>query len=195
MLNASRWKNIFGCVQKPTVTVQVGDTVEELTDTQAYRFEELTRGGARKAQAVYDNPLAQPRYSLEEAAFRLMTSEDAILQRAASGTVKLYANAAGLAGRWRRLDANGGSVESSLRTLRSGYLGLTVLSCNELALSGSTRVLVFEFPDISDQSALNLDVETLQELSAWSKEKKVFCLSEPWWVDRDAIVVPAPVVG
>jgi hypothetical protein len=175
--------------------VQVSGKDAELTDTQAYRFDELTHTDKRTSQTVPVNPIEQPRYSLEDAAFRLMTSESVILQRATSGSIKLYASAAGLAGRWRRLDGNGNSMESSLRTLRSGYLGLTALSCKELELHGGAKVLVFEFPDNPDLSALDLDFETQQELSAWGTEKKCFCVSEPHWVDSDGVVLLAPLVA
>jgi len=188
----SRWKMIFGH-QKPKTPVQVGNKAEEMTDTQAYRFNELTHADRRDAMPRNDNPLDQSRYTLDEAAFRLMTDEADILQRAASGAVKLYANAAGLEGRWRRLDGKGDSVESSLRTLRSGFLELTAVSCMELASYGGTDVLVFELPDIPDPSFLDLDAETLQELSAWGSEKKCFCLGEPKRVGRDEIVLLSPL--
>jgi len=188
---ASRWKKIFGLAKKPTITVQVGDKAEDMTDTQAYRFEELTQTSAQELQVAGGNPLAQSRYSLEDTAFRLMTDEADILQRAAGGSIRLYANAAGLAGRWRRLDGDGGTIESSLRTLRSGYLELTIPACKELALRGGTNVMILALPSISNPSALNLDVETLQELSAWGGGKKCFCLSKPRRFSHTEIVLLA----
>ncbi len=195
MPKASRWKKIFGNYRKPTVKVQVGEKDEEMTDTQAFRFRELTQTATRDAPVMNGNPLEQSRYTLEQAAFRLMASEVDVLQRAASGSIGLYADVAGLEGRWRRLDRDGDTMESSLRALRSGYLGLTSHSCQELALTGGTNIYVFEFPDVSDLSVLDLDFETLQELSAWGSEKKCFCLREPRWLDRDSIVLLAPLVA
>ncbi len=192
MPKASRWKHIFGQT-KPKVPVQVGDKAETMTVTQAYRFDELSEPGQEDAPPANQNPLDQSKYSLADAAFRLMVSEDDLLKRAASGVVKLYTNAAGLEGRWRRIGGDGKTLESSPRTLRCGYLELTALSCLELATHGGANVLVFELPNILDPSALELDAETLQELSAWGSEKKCFCVREPRRVSRDEIVLLAPL--
>ena len=188
----SRWKKIFGS-RKPTVPVRVGDKAAEMTETQAYRFDELTQSGQQDARPVNDNPLDQSRYSLADAAFRLMTDETDLLQRAAANSIKLYTDVSGLAGRWRRIDGSGDAMESSLRTLRSGYLKLGTLSCLDLAAIGSTIVSVFELPDISDPSTLELDAETLLELSAWGSEKKCFCVHEPKRVSTDEIILLAPL--
>jgi hypothetical protein len=188
----SRWKKIFGN-RKPTVPVRVGDNAEEMTETQAYRFDELTQTDQQDARPVNDNPLDQSRYSLADAAFRLMTDEADLLQRAAANSIKLYTDVAGLAGRWRRMDGNGDAVESSLRTLRSGYLELSTLSCLDLASIGSTNVSVFELPDIFDPSTLELDAETLRDLSAWGSEKKCFCVTEPKRVSTDEVILLAPL--
>ena len=188
----SGWKKIFGS-RKPTVPVRVGDKAEEMTETQAYRFDELTQAGRQDARPVSDNPLDQSRYSLADAAFRLMTDEADLLQRAAANSIKLYTDVSGLAGRWRRIDGSGDAMESSLRTLRSGYLKLSTLSCLDLASIGSTNVSVFELPDIFDPSTLELDAETLQELSAWGREKKCFCVPEPKRVSTDEVILLAPL--
>ncbi len=176
MSSISRWKKLFGRTGKPTFKVLVGEATEEMTDTQAYRFDELTHAGPRDSRAASSNPLEQPVYSLAEAAFRLMSSEEDLLHRAAAGSIRLFTNAAGFTGRWRRVDTNGETVESSARILSSGYLALTILSCKELSLSGASSVLVFEYPLMSDPSVLNFEAQTLQELSAWGGRKKnVLC--------------------
>lgn len=195
MPKVSRWKQLFGSSKKPEVTVQVGGTPEKMTDTQAYRFDELTQSGSLDTRAVKRDVDGPARYSLEDAAFRLMTSEADVLQRAVAGSIRFYIDATGLAGHWRRFDDNGVPIESSPRVLQSGFLGLTELSCKELALRDGTSVLVFEFPDVDDASVLDFEVTTLQELTAWGDGKKVFCVSEPRWVERNNIVLLAPLAG
>jgi hypothetical protein len=189
MSASGRWKNILGRSEEPKVTVKVGKSPQELTHTQARRFSELARGGAVAAPAANDNPLEQPRYSLEDAAFRRMTSEADILQRAASGSINLYVSAKGLRGRWRRLAANGDRIESSVRTLGSGHLRLAKHLCKELATSGVTNARVLEYPDVDELSVLDFDIEMLEELSAWGHEKKIFCLSEPRRVQRREVIL------
>ncbi len=189
MSKVSQWQKILGRTAKPKSPVLVGGKSAEMTDTQAYRFSELKTSNGQVSQAANADPFGQSKCSLEEAAFRLMISEDDVLQRAAAGSINLYTSATGLAGRWRRVDENGQVIESSSRILRSGYLALTVHSCRELTLSKGVNVLVFEMPIHADTSPLNFDAETLQELSAWGSEKKCFCVREPHWVDHDSIVL------
>ena len=189
----SQYKKILRHIIKPKVSVKVGRKVAEMTDTQAYRFAELSQGDAELQQEPEGNPFEQLRYSLEEAAFRLMIDEDEILRRAASGTIGLYVNAAGFEGRWRRLDASGNVRESSMRTLRCGYLALTELSCRDLASNDNTRILLAELPASPVDAGLELDGETLQELSAWGGEKKCFCLHETRTVSRSDIALLAPL--
>lgn len=62
MSSISRWKKLFGRTGKPTFKVLVGEATEEMTDTQAYRFDELTHAGPRDSQAassvlVFEYPL------------------------------------------------------------------------------------------------------------------------------------------
>lgn len=195
MSRSKPYKRILEHLMKPKVAVQVGPKVEEMTDTQAYRFVELTEANAGERRPANDNPFEQARYSLEDAAFRLMLGEDEILSRAVSGSIGLYASVAGLEGRWRQLGRPGETLESSTRTLRSGYLALTVASCKELALRGEARVSTFELPELPDPDKLELDGATLQELSAWGKQEKCFCVCEPQRVNRDDIVLMAPLTA
>lgn len=193
MSRANQWRKIFGHTEKQKV--RVGAKLEELTDTQAYRFEELTHANAGDSKTANGNPLEQSRYSLDEAAFRLMISEEDVLQRAVSGAIALFTGVAGFTGRWRRVASNGSAVESSVLTLRSGYLALTVGACRELIRHGATSVSILEFPNLSDPATAELDDETLTVLSAWGKQKKSFCVSEPQRVDRSRIVLLAPLVA
>ncbi len=191
----SSYKKILRHIIKPKVSVTVGRKVQEMTDTQAYRFAELSQDDARSSHASDDGPFERSRYSLEEAAFRLMVSEDEILRRAAAGKVNLYTSAAGFEGRWRRLDDSGAAMESSVRTLSAGYLALTASSSKELALTGDIRVLIVELPEPPVPAALEVDGETLQELSVWGGGKKCFCLREPRAVGRHDVVLLAPLDG
>ncbi len=194
MARPGGWKKLFGRSKKPTVEVQVGDKAEVMTETQAYRFDELAQTGNRSRDAANDNPLEQSRYSLEEAAFRLMTSEAELVQRAAAGSLPLYTNAAGLTGRWRRIDANGEVVESSVRPVKSGCLRVPVAACKELALEGSARVTVLEYPADPELADLKLEHVITLELAAWGNEKKVFCLDAPQRVDLASVVLLPPLV-
>jgi len=191
----SPYKKILRHIIKPKVSVKVGRKVEEMTDTQAYRFAELSQGDAAASQASNDGPFERSRYSLEEAAFRLMVDEDEILRRAAAGSVNLYTSAAGFEGRWRRLSDNGDASESSLRTLQRGYLRLTASSCRELAVKKHVDLSLVELPESPVPPALDIDHETLQELSAWGGEKKCFFLHATIRIDRDVVILLAPLTG
>ena len=191
----SPWKKILGRAGKPKVPVVVDGKAEVMTDTQAYRFGELSKTGAQRTPAASDNPLEQTCYSLEDAAFRMMLSEADVLKMALAGSVRLYISVTGLTGRWRRVAGNGEVTESSARQLRSGYLALTTRSCQELAERGDSNVLVLEFPDIADKSHLNFDAETLQELSAWGAAEKYFYVSGPQRVTLSDVVLLAPLVA
>jgi len=99
----------------------------------------------------------------------------------------------GAKGRWRRGANDSGSIVPSVQTLTSGYLALNSQSCNEMANFGSVNVLVLEFHRPSDPSAVDLDRETMAALSAWGDCEKYFCLREPLLVDRNKIVLLAPL--
>jgi len=191
----SQYKRILRQIIKPKVSVKVGRKVEEMTDTQAYRFAELSQGDTEASQAPSGNPFEQSRYSLAEAAFRLMLSEDEILERAAAGAIGLYVGVAGFEGCWRRLDENGGAMESSVRTLRRGYLRLAASSCRAFAQKHHVDVSIAELPKSPVPPALDIDSETLQELSAWGGEKKCFFLRAPRRIGRDALVLLAPLTA
>lgn len=194
MASANRWKKIFGRPKKPKVEVQVGDTAHMMTETQAYRFDELAQTGSQNQLAANDNPLEESRYSLDEAAFRLMVDETELLQQAAAGSIRLYADAAGLTGRWRRIDGTGEVIESALRHLGSGYLSLSIASCKEMALQGRTSVSLLELPDDRDPAALNLDNETVLEMTGWGEAKKCFCLSASQHFDPGSVFLLPPLV-
>jgi hypothetical protein len=193
MSKINRWKEIFGYAGKQKTRVRVGKKYEDMTGTQAYRFDELKQPERADSQPDASTAPRKTRYALAEASDRLNVSEKDLLQEAASGSVKLYVDVGGVKGRWRRGANASGSIVSSVQTLTSGYLALTSRSCNEMANYGSVNVLVLEFHCPSDPSAVDLDRETMAALSAWGDCEKYFCLEEPLLVDRNKIVLLAPL--
>ncbi len=195
MSKSVQWKKIFGYTKKPTVKVRLGDRLEKLTDTQAYRFEELNQKNTEERPTESRNPFEESRYSLEDAAFRRMVGEEAILEMAASGSIDLYTSVAGLAGCWRREAIDGSVIDSPEVTLRSGYLALTLDGCRDLATHGRTHASSFEFKRLPDPSVTDLDRATLAVLSTWDDSERSFVAREPKWVDKDDIVLLAPLAA
>lgn len=193
MSKINRWKEIFGYAGKQKTRVRVGKKYEDMTGTQAYRFDELKQPERADSQPDASTAPRKTRYALAEASDRLNVSEKHLLQEAASGSINLYVDVGGLKGRWRRGANDSGSIVSSVQTLTSGYLALTSRSCNEMANFGSVNVLVLEFHCPPDPSAVDLDGETMAALSAWGDCEKYFCLREPLLVDRNKIVLLAPL--
>ena len=54
MSRTDQWRKIFGYAEKQKINVRVGDKVEDLTGTQAIRFQELTEPSPADAER---NPL------------------------------------------------------------------------------------------------------------------------------------------
>ncbi len=193
MPKTNRWKEIFGYAEKQKTRVRVGEKYEEMTGTQAYRFEELTQPKGPGSQPKASNSLRKKRYVLAEASDRLNVSEKHLMQKAVSRSVNLYVNVGGVKGQWRRGANDSGPMLSSLQTLTSGYLALSSRSCSELAKFGNISVSVLEFHRPSDPSAVDLDRETMAALSAWGDRDLYFCLREPLWIDRNKVVLLAPL--
>lgn len=193
MARIGQWKRILGQTGKQKVLVKVGGKHTPLTETQSYRFSELREQRAADSGATDCNPLQESRYSLEDASFRLMIDEDQLLQKAAAGSLCLYTNAEGLSGRWQR-DGDCDATQSTVRTLKSGFLALDVRSCRELANEGRTSVTVLHFDGAAESAASNVDLETLETLNAWGPGEKRFHLQEPFSVDRDSVVLLAPLL-
>ncbi len=193
MSKTNRWKEIFGYAEKQKTRVRVGENYEEMTGTQAYRFEELTQPKGPDSQPDASISPRKTRYALAEASDRLKVSEKHLIQRAESRSVNLYVDVGGLKGQWRRGGNDSSPMVSSLQTLTSGYLALSSRSCSELAKFGSISVSVLEFHCPPDPSAVDLDRETLAALSAWGDRDLYFCLREPLWIDRNKVVLLAPL--
>ena len=180
---------------KKKVTIPVGSELVQFTNTQAGRLQELVEYRRRDPEPGQANAFEKPRYTLEESAFRLLVTEEHLLQKAASESVDLYINVADLQGFWRYKAADGRSLQSTVQTLLSGYLALTTNSCRDLAEKGGSNVTVLELRCPSDPSAMDLEGEIVAALSVWGEGRKFFYLQEPLWVDREKIVLMAPLTA
>jgi len=192
MAKIDRWREIFRGNKKQKKTVKVGEKFEDMTGTQANRFEELAQHGIPDLQPDANSP-GKVHYTLAEVSEHLNVSGRQLMQQAASGSFHLFVNAAGLAGCWRRGAPEGGSMSTPVQTLVSGYLALTSRSCNGMIGLGSCNVSVLEFRCPSDPAAIELDHETMEALIAWGEDDKYFCLQEPLWVEEDKVVLIAPL--
>jgi hypothetical protein len=95
MPKIGQWKKILGNTEKPKTRVQVSGKAEAMTDTQSIRFEELTKRRDAGTPAADRNPLAESKYGLEDASFRLIITEDQLLHKAATGSISLFVDAVG----------------------------------------------------------------------------------------------------
>lgn len=189
MSKLSQWKKILGHSTKPKVAVQVAGKSEQMTQTQSYRFEELAAKRGDADASLDNNPLSESSYTLGDAAFRLMLSEDELLQRAAAGSVYLYVETSGLSGRWRCRAADGSVVMSSSQTLGSGLLALGCAACRDLADAETAQV-----------TALCSTPQTHgAPPDAWIGEGKrggepdLFLLADPLLVSRDGVALLPPL--
>jgi hypothetical protein len=187
MSRISMWKNIFGHREK--VAVEVDGKIELLTDTQSFRFSEISEMRDISSRQSYRNPLEDTCYRLEDAAFRLMVSEDEVLEKAAGGDLHLYVNAAGMPGRWRRRDQEGNVSQSVVATVRSGMLMLRSKACADLSKHGRAIVRALDLGRSNELSQAGIDENTLANLRAWGPGEKQFFPLHPLRVERDMVVL------
>ena len=90
MSKINRWKEIFGYTGKRKTPVRVGKKYEDMTGTQADRFDELKLPKRADSQPDASTAPRKTRYALAEASDRLNVSEKHLLQEAASGSINLY---------------------------------------------------------------------------------------------------------
>ena len=185
------WKSILGHREK--VAVNVGGKTEMLTDTQSFRFEEIS--GTREAPqpAGYRNPLEETQYSLEDAAFRLMITEDEVLAKAAAGGLRLYVDAAGKSGHWARRDLEGNVSQSSVFTIRAGLLKLRSRACDDLAKHGRAIVRTLDLCRTNGLTTAGLDDDTLANLRAWGPGDKQFFPLHPLTIERGDVILLPPL--
>ena len=194
MSKIGQWKKILGHTEKEKVQVKVGPRVEELTVTQSYRFDQLSERRKAEPEPV-ENPFEQSRYTLAEASFRMLQSETQILEKAASGALTVYVNAAGLQGYWRREVSASEVSQTPPQTFISGYLALTAESCRALLDSAGTTLAVLEYRRPPEPAAANIEAVQAAALETWGSGRKRFCLTEPLYVDRKNVVLMAPLPG
>ena len=185
------WKSIFG--HKEKVAVDVGGKTELMTSTQSFRFSELAGRREAPPQTSYRNPLEDDRYTLEDAAFRLMIPENEVLKRAAVGRVRLYVDVAGQSGHWCRQDVNGEVSQSSVTTIRSGLLRLRSKACADLAKHGRAIVRTFDFCKTNGMSLAGVDEVTLANLEAWGPGDRQFFPLHPMTIERNAVYLLPPL--
>ena len=190
MSKLNSWSRLFS-PEKPKVEVQVGDDVAEMTKTQRYRFDQLTRTWS--AEEEDENPFEKSRYTIDEAALALLQDESAILRAAADGQRAVYVNGEGLKGRWRLATVDGGAEHSKEMRLVSGYLALPPLACRRLAEGRRADVSVLELRLPADQSFAEFESDQLADLLNWGEGQKYFCLSESLSVRAEAVVLLAPL--
>lgn len=185
------WKNIFGHREK--VAVNVGGKTELLTDTQSFRFSELTEQKDVPPRPSYSNPLEDTRYQLRDAAFRLMISEDEVLAKVVAGDLSLYADVAGTSGHWCRRDQAGNVSQSSVATIHSGLLKLRFRACEDLAKHGRAIVRTLDLCQTDDVLQTGIDNNTLANLRAWGVGEKQFTPLHPLTIERDMVVLLPPL--
>ena len=193
MAKIGQWKKILGHAKKPKTRVEVSGKSEVMTITQSFRFEELTKRRDTGTPVADRNPLEESKYGLEDAAFRLMITEDQLVGKAATGAISLFVDAAGLPGHWQHSDAAGEILRSPEQVLTSGLLALNQKSCQELAVAGIAHVSALDFSSTSDPSALNIDPHTLATLLTRGGNRR-FHLRETLCVGRGEVLLLSPLV-
>ncbi len=191
MSKIGRWKSILGHREKVAVTV--GGKTELLTDTQSFRFNEISETRGAPSRPECQNPLDDTRYSLADAAFRLMITEDEVLATAAAGGLRLYVDVAGKSGHWARRDPEGNVSQSSVSTIRSGLLKLRLRACADLAKHGRAVVNTLDLCRTHGVTSAGLDNDTLVNLRAWGPGDKQFFPLHPITIGRDAVVLLPPL--
>ena len=179
MAKTGFWKDLFKAGRKQKHRVRLEDSsYTDLTDTQAYRFEELSH------PQLGDMILGAGGYSLDDAARHLGVDPERLLEQAARGLVHLYVAATGLTGRWQRSPADWDPSESSTQTLDAGFLALGAAACDELCRLGSTDVSILERRDRGDAPAGSPESAAVY-----------FRLEEPCWVYPRSVVLLPPLPG
>lgn len=191
MSNIGFWKNILRPKEK--VAVDVGDKTELLTHTQSYRFRQIAENRDAPPQAAYRNPLENEHYCLEDAALRLMVSEDDVLAKGAAGNIRLYVDVAGQSGHWVLQEQNGTLSQSTVTTIRSGLLRLGTKACDHLSRHDRAMVRTLNLCGVNGISRAGLDDVTVANLLAWGPGDKQFFPLHPLTVERDMVVLLPPL--
>ncbi len=184
-------KNILG--QKEKVVVDVGGKPHAMTHTQKFRFEELKESQRQLNANAYKNPLEDSRYTLDDAAFRLMLSADDLLGKVLAGKYSLYVDASGVTGTWRRRELNGTVSQSQVGTIQSGILRLRRKSVKALKDGGQAQVSVLDYCTKAATTDERLDNFTLANLQGWGPGDKQFFPVSPLVVDHSMLILLPPL--
>lgn len=191
MPKAGLWKSIFS--QKEKVVVDVGGKPHSMTHTQKFRFEQLKKSERELNAKTYRNPFEDSRYSLDDAAFRLMIDPSELLRKAAAGKYPVYVDVGGVTGMWRRREPNGTISESEAATIQSGVLRLRRDTIQALHSDDGTQVRVLDYCDEAANSDERLDDFTLENLRGWGPGKKQFFPAAPMIIDRSVLILLPPL--
>ncbi len=191
MPKAGLWKSIFS--QKEKVVVDVGGTPHAMTHTQKFRFEELKESQRELNAKAYKNPLEDSRYTLDDAAFRLMLDPTEVLGKAVTGKYRLYVDGSGVTGMWRRRELNGTVSQSEVGTIQSGVLRLRRKSIQALIDDDSTQIKVLDYCGNAATTDERLDNFTLANLQGWGPGDKQFFPVAPMVVDRGMLILLPPL--
>ena len=191
MPKAGLWKSIFS--QKEKVVVDVGGKPHAMTHTQKFRFEELKESQRELNAKAYKNPLEDSRYTLDDAAFRLMLDPTEVLGKAVAGKYRLYVDASGVTGTWRRRELNGTISQSEVATIESGVLRLRRKSIQALVDGHSTQIEVLDYCGKAARTDQRLDNFTLANLQGWGPGDKQFFPVAPMVVDRSMLILLPPL--
>ncbi len=192
MPKKNSWKEVFRSHKGKAVGVRVAGKVEEMTSTQAVRFEDLMQ--KRLAESALDSvpESVKAGFSIEESAKRLKISVADLFEKSSAGLLSFYIDATGIAGHWRRPDAAYDTAHDSAQMVVSGYLALPSQLCGDMGIIGSVLVHFLEYRSHSNPSATDLDTKTLATLASLGEGEKLFYLDEPMWVDPKHIVLLDP---
>ena len=180
---------------KKTVPIKIGNKLMQFTTTQAVRLGELAD---RRRDASDGGPaqgLDQPRYSLEDAAFRLLQSEDMLLAQAADGKHALYVDITGQAGRWMCRNADGEVLQSNVQPAERGFLAMIDKDVRTLHQQGHCDVSIVELVLPPDEAAADIPHAVMTALQAWGDARKAYRLETPMRVDRQSVYLMAPLAG
>lgn len=191
MPKAGLWRSIFS--QKEKVVVDVGGTPHSLTHTQKFRFEELKESQRELNANDYRNPLEDSRYTLGDAAFRLMLDPTEVLEKAVAGKYRVYVDGCGVTGHWRRREADGTVSQSEIGTIQSGVLKLRRKSIQALLETDGAQVAVFDYCSKAARTGERLDSFTLANLEGWGPGDKQFFPVAPMVVDRSMLILLPPL--
>ena len=83
MSNIDRWKKIFSYSKNKSVPVRVGEKIEDMTQTQAGRYGDLTEGTPSDSQADSDTESTESTQSTEsdESSYKLADEDNPLIEK------------------------------------------------------------------------------------------------------------------